>query len=85
MEYGEALPYHDLFQGSPDGGKSNLSQTWKQKLMPFLPFLKTTYSWFVWIFPEIFRWYLIRLSEFIVNQSELYNDSEVISYFVIVT
>ena len=40
MEYGEALPYHDLFQGSPDGGKSNLSQTWKQKLMPFLPFKK---------------------------------------------
>ena len=36
MEYGEALPYHDLFQGSPDGGKSNLSQTWKQKFNAFL-------------------------------------------------
>ena len=33
----------------------------------------------------IFRRYLIRLTEFIINQTELYNDSEVISYFVIVT
>ena len=34
---------------------------------------------------EIFRWYLIRLTKFIINQTELYNESEVISYLVIVT
>ena len=35
--------------------------------------------------PEIFRWYLIRPTKFIINQTELYNEGEVTSYSVIVT
>ena len=36
-------------------------------------------------FSEIFRWHFIRMTKFIINQTELYSESEVISYLVIVT
>ena len=64
------LLIHSYCYGASNEGSSNAGSTDKELL------IQTYY---------LFQRYLIRLTWFIINQTELYNEGEVISYLVIVT
>ena len=64
------LLIHSCCYGASNKGSRNAGSTDKELL------IQTYYQ---------FQRYLIRLTRFIINQTELCNEGEVISYFVIVT